>query len=164
VRIGTGFDVHRFVPGRPLVLGGVTIPNELGLDGHSDADVILHAIMDAVLGALALGDIGVHFPNTDERYRGANSLELARHVYSLAINQGYIIGNMDVMVMAEAPKLLPYIPQMRDKIAEAFQCNPKDVGMKSTTMEGMGFVGRKEGIAAQAVVLLSSSHSSHANL
>jgi 2-C-methyl-D-erythritol 2,4-cyclodiphosphate synthase len=154
MRVGLGFDVHAFASHRRLVLGGVEIPHDKGLLGHSDADVVLHAVMDAVLGALALGDIGHHFPNTDERFKDADSRELCRHVYRLICEQGYSIGNMDVMIMAEQPKIGPYIPQMRECIAALFGCDIGSVSIKATTMEGMGFVGRKEGIAAQAVVLL----------
>ncbi len=154
MRVGLGFDVHAFASNRRLVLGGVEIPHDQGLLGHSDADVVLHAVMDAVLGALALGDIGHHFPNTDERFKDADSKELCRHVYRLICEQGYCIGNMDVMIMAEKPKISPFIPQMRECIAGLFACEVGSVSIKATTMEGMGFVGRKEGIAAQAVVLL----------
>ena len=154
VRIGLGFDVHPFAAGRRLVLGGVEIPFPQGLEGHSDADVILHAVMDAVLGALALGDIGQHFPNTDPKYSGVDSKVLSRHVWDMVCERGYSIGNMDVMVMAEQPKLLLYVSSIRDTIAKLFDCSKEQVSVKATTMEAMGFVGRKEGIAAQAVVLL----------
>lgn len=155
MRVGIGFDVHQLKPHRPLVLGGIQIPFELGLDGHSDADVILHAVMDAMLGALALGDIGKHFPNSDERFRGADSQELLRHVWSLVTSKGYELGNLDVMVMCERPKLQPYIDSMRERIANLTESEIDEVSIKATTMETMGFVGREEGIAAQAVVLLS---------
>lgn len=154
MRIGMGFDVHRLVEGRRLVLGGVEIPSTVGLDGHSDADVILHAIMDAVLGALGLSDIGHFFPNTDPKYKDADSLVLAAEVAAVMRDKGYHIGNMDVMVMAEAPKLAPFIAQMKEQIAKVFSCVAPDVGIKATTMEQLGFVGRREGITAQAVVLL----------
>ena len=158
MRIGLGFDVHRLVEGRKLILGGVEIPSEVGLEGHSDADVILHAVMDAVLGALALGDIGHYFPNTDPRFKDADSFMLAQEVALAMRGQGYRIGNMDIMVMAEWPKLAPYITKMQERIAAAFQCSEKDVGIKATTMEQLGFVGRREGMTAQAVVLLLQSH------
>lgn len=154
MRIGLGFDVHELAAGRPLVLGGIQIPHSHGLVGHSDADVILHAVMDAVLGALAKGDIGQHFPNTDERYRGADSGQLAAHVWTLARTAGYRMGNLDVMVLCEQPKLAPYITRMRSRMAELFDCALDRISVKATTMEGLGFVGKKEGIAAQAVVLL----------
>ncbi|KPV44173.1 2-C-methyl-D-erythritol 2,4-cyclodiphosphate synthase [Alicyclobacillus ferrooxydans] len=158
MRIGLGFDVHRLVEGRRLVLGGVEIPSPVGLDGHSDADVILHAVMDAVLGALALGDIGHYFPNTDPRFKDADSIQLAEEVALAMRGQGYRIGNMDIMVMAEWPKIAPHVSKMQARIAGAFQCSERDVGIKATTMEQLGFVGRREGITAQAVVLLLPSH------
>lgn len=154
MRIGNGFDVHQLAEGRRLVLGGVEISHNKGLLGHSDADVILHAAMDAILGALALGDIGHHFPNTDERFSGADSMELASHVTKLMTEAGYRVGNLDVMVLAEAPKLAPHIPAMRDNLARVFLSDINSVSIKATTMEGLGFVGAEEGIAAQAVVLL----------
>jgi 2-C-methyl-D-erythritol 2,4-cyclodiphosphate synthase len=154
VRIGIGFDVHPFASGRPLVLGGVTIPHDRGLAGHSDADVVLHAVMDAILGALALGDIGQHFPNTDPAYKDADSRALARRVWALARERGYRMGNLDVMVLAEAPRLRPHVDAMRASMAALYECEPHQVSVKATTMEGLGFVGRREGIAAQAVVLL----------
>lgn len=157
VRVGFGFDVHRTAANRRLVLGGVEVRSDFGLVGHSDADVILHAVMDAVLGALSLGDIGQHFPDTDEAYQGADSLELGRHVHSLMVERGYQVGNLDIMVLAEAPKLAPYVDQMRANIALVFHCEPIDVSVKATTMEGLGFIGQREGIAAQAVVLLVQS-------
>lgn len=156
MRIGYGFDVHAIAEGRALVLGGVHIPSPFGLEGHSDADVVLHAVMDALLGALALGDIGHHFPNTDDRYKDADSMELLRHVWRLVSERQYTLGNLDVMVLAEAPKIAPHIPQMRTGIAAVLQCQTDQVSLKATTMETLGFVGRKEGIAAQAVVLLQS--------
>lgn len=154
VRIGLGFDVHAFEEGRKLVLGGVEIPHSVGLTGHSDADVVLHAVMDAVLGALALGDIGEHFPNTDPAYKGADSAELTRHVWDLICQRGYQMGNMDVMIMAEMPKILPYRDEIRSRIAALTDCTTDQVSVKATTMEGMGFIGRCEGIAAHAVVIL----------
>lgn len=154
MRIGLGFDVHSFETGRRLVLGGVEIPHSAGLAGHSDADVVLHAVMDAMLGALALGDIGEHFPNTDEAYRNADSATLAGHVWKLVCQEGYRLGNMDVMIMAEAPKVLPYRDAMRQRLAGLFGSDIGRISVKATTMEQMGFVGRREGIAAHAVVLL----------
>lgn len=153
-RIGHGYDVHRLVPGRPLVLGGVTIPHDLGLDGHSDADVLLHAMMDAVLGALALGDIGQHFPDTDSQYSGVSSLKLLEEVVSLMTDKGYVLGNMDATVLAQHPRLSPFIPAMRTTIAAAFGTTADNVSIKATTEEHLGFTGRCKGIAAHAVCLL----------
>lgn len=153
-RIGHGYDVHRLVHGRPLVLGGVTIPHDLGLDGHSDADVLLHAMMDAVLGALALGDIGQHFPDTDSQYSGVSSLKLLEQVVSLMVDKGYVLGNMDATVLAQHPRLSPFIPAMRTTIAAAFGTTADNVSIKATTEEHLGFTGRCEGIAAHAVCLL----------
>ena len=152
-RIGHGYDVHRLVEGRALVLGGVFVPHNLGLLGHSDADVLLHAVMDAVLGALALGDIGRHFPDSDEKYRGISSLLLAKEVAALMKEKGYAIGNIDATVIAERPKLLPYISAMRQNIADAFGTALDTVNVKATTEEGLGFTGQKEGIAAHAVCI-----------
>jgi 2-C-methyl-D-erythritol 2,4-cyclodiphosphate synthase len=154
MRIGIGYDVHKLVEGRPLILGGITIPHEQGLLGHSDADVLLHAIKDAILGALALGDIGKHFPDTDERYRGANSVELLTHVWNLAKERGYSLGNLDCVVMAERPKLRPYIDEMRGVLARELDAELDQINVKATTTEKLGFVGREEGMAAQAVVIL----------
>lgn len=156
-RIGHGYDVHRLTEGRPLILGGVSVPYERGLLGHSDADVLLHAIMDAVLGALALGDIGKHFPDTDERYRGADSTLLARAVFEKMDAAGYRIGNLDATVIAQRPKLSPYLFAMRERIAEIFSCDPSLVSVKATTEEGLGFTGSGEGMAAHAVCLLAST-------
>ena len=153
-RIGHGYDVHRLVPGRPLVLGGVTIPHDLGLDGHSDADVLLHAMMDAVLGALALGDIGQHFPDTDSQYSGVSSLKLLEQVVSLMVDKGYVLGNMDATVLAQHPRLSPFIPAMRTTIAAACGTTADNVSIKATTEDHLGFTGRCEGIAAHAVCLL----------
>ena len=153
-RIGHGYDVHRLVPGRPLVLGGVTIPHDLGLDGHSDADVLLHAMMDAVLGALALGDIGQHFPDTDSQYSGVSSLKLLEQVVSHMADKGYVLGNMDATVLAQHPRLSPFIPAMRTTIAAAFGTTADNVSIKATTEDHLGFTGRCEGIAAHAVCLL----------
>lgn len=154
MRIGFGYDVHRLVEGRPLVLGGVTIPHERGLLGHSDADVLLHAISDAVLGAAALGDIGSHFPDTDEAWRGADSMELLRRIATLVRDAGYRLGNVDATVVLERPKLRPHIDAMRANIAEALGAELAEVSVKATTSEQMGFVGTREGAAAYAVCLL----------
>ena len=155
MRIGTGYDVHALAAGRPLVIGGVTIPHARGLDGHSDADVLLHAICDALLGALALGDLGAHFPDSDPKWRGADSRALLRHVVSLVRARGYGVGNVDATVIAQAPKLAPFVPAMRDNVAADLGCDPSCVSIKATTTERLGFEGREEGIAAQAVVLVS---------
>lgn len=154
MRIGTGFDVHALVAGRPLVIGGVTIPYERGLDGHSDADVLLHAIADAVLGALALGDLGAHFPDTDPRWKGADSRALLRHVAGLMQQRGYAVGNVDATIVAQAPRLAPHVAAMRAHIAADLGCAVDAVGVKATTTERLGFAGRGEGIAAMASVLL----------
>ena len=154
LRIGNGFDVHALAPGRKLVLGGVTIPHDRGLDGHSDADVLLHAIADAILGALALGDIGSHFPDADPRWKDADSRVLLRHVAGLAVAQGFAIENIDTTVIAQAPKLAPHVPQMRANIAADLTCDVAQVSIKATTTERLGFAGREEGIAALATVLL----------
>ena len=153
-RIGHGYDVHKLVPDRKLILGGVSIPYELGLLGHSDADVLTHAVMDALLGAMGLGDIGKHFPDTDERYRGIDSLKLAEQVASLLTQQGYTVSNIDASVIAQRPKLASYIPTMRDKLADVFHIPADRVNVKATTEEKMGFTGRGEGIAAHAVCLI----------
>lgn len=154
MRIGTGYDVHRLVEGRKLILGGVEVPYALGLDGHSDADVLLHAIKDALLGAAALGDIGRHFPDSDLQYKGASSLKLLQRVRELLTEKGYTVHNVDATIVAEKPKLAPYIPQMNAIIAEALQVGAGQVNIKATTTEGLGFTGRKEGIAAQAVATI----------
>ena len=154
MRVGNGFDVHALVAGRPLILGGVTIPHDRGLAGHSDADVLLHAIADAILGALALGDIGGHFPDTDPRWRGADSRALLRHVYALAFAAGWEIGNVDATVLAQAPKIAPHVPAMRANLAFDLNCDETRVSVKATTTEHLGFTGREEGIAALATVLL----------
>ena len=151
VRIGSGYDVHRLVEGRQLILGGVLIPYEKGLLGHSDADVLLHALMDALLGAAALGDIGLHFPDTDARYQDADSMELLAAVYDMLLSEGYRPHNVDLTIIAQAPKLRPYIEEMRQNIASALALSVRDVNVKATTEEGLGFTGRGEGIAAQAV-------------
>lgn len=155
IRIGHGYDVHRLVEGRDLVMGGVRIPWEKGLLGHSDADVLLHAIADAILGALALGDIGKHFPDTDPSYAGADSMNLLLHVQGLARDQGYGIGNIDATIIAQRPKMAPHIDRMRRNIAGVLSCPMDRVSVKATTTEGLGFTGTGEGIAAHAVVLLT---------
>ncbi len=157
MRIGMGYDVHRLKEGRELIIGGVKIPHEKGLDGHSDADVLTHAIMDALLGAAAMGDIGQHFPDTDEKYKGADSIELLKHVEELLDEGGFIISNIDATIIAQAPKMRPYIDQMRENIAKALRIEMSQVGIKATTEEKLGFTGRKEGIAAQAVCLLEAA-------
>jgi 2-C-methyl-D-erythritol 2,4-cyclodiphosphate synthase len=154
LRIGNGFDVHALVAGRPLILGGVTIPHDRGLAGHSDADVLLHAIADAILGALALGDIGKHFPDTDPRWGGADSRTLLRHVYALVFDAGWEIGNVDATVIAQAPKIAPHVPAMRVNLAFDLNCDEARISVKATTTEHLGFAGREEGIAALATVLL----------
>lgn len=154
IRVGTGFDVHQLVEGRPCIIGGVTIPYEKGLIGHSDADVLLHAVTDAVLGAVAMGDIGTHFPDTDESYKDADSLKLLVDVWKLIKVEGYRLGNIDCTIMAQKPKMLPYILEMRTIIAKALDADIAQVNVKATTTEQLGFVGRGEGIAAQTVVCL----------
>lgn len=154
LRIGMGWDVHAFASGRPLILGGVTVPFDLGLLGHSDADVLCHALCDALLGAAALGDIGTHFPDTDPRYKGVSSLILLGAVRDLIHKAGYGILNVDVTVLAQKPKIAPYIPEMRRITAEILGLRREAVSIKATTTEGLGFVGRQEGIAACAVALL----------
>lgn len=154
IRIGQGFDVHQLVEGRPLIIGGVTIPYEKGLLGHSDADVLLHTITDAVLGALALGDIGKHFPDTDAAYKDADSVELLRKVWEMVEAKGYQLGNVDATIIAQKPKMLPYIPAMIDVIATVLNADIDQVNVKATTTEQLGFTGRGEGIASQAVVCL----------
>ena len=155
MRIGMGYDVHRLVPDRKLIIGGVLIPHELGLLGHSDADVLLHAIMDSLLGAAALGDIGKHFPDTDERYKGISSLKLLEYVGKLINETDYKICNIDATIIAERPKMAPYITQMRENIASALNISISDINVKATTEEGLGFTGAKEGISAQSICLLN---------
>ena len=152
MRIGQGFDVHALVPGRKLVIGGVTIPHHLGLDGHSDADVLVHAICDALLGAAALGDIGRHFPDSDSRYKGADSRALLRAVRGML--KAHTIVNVDATVIAQAPRMAPHIAEMTRNIAADLEVAPESVNVKATTTESLGFTGRGEGIAAQAVVLI----------
>lgn len=154
MRIGTGYDVHELVEGRRLVLGGIEIPFEKGLLGHSDADVLIHAVMDSILGALALGDIGLLFPDTDMKYKDIDSKILLKRVVEVMKENNFQIGNVDVVVMAQRPKLRPYIDEMRSVISEILLTDVKNVSIKATTTEKLGFVGREEGIAAQAVVIL----------
>lgn len=154
MRIGHGYDVHRLVEGRSLILGGVCIPFEKGLDGHSDADVLTHAVMDALLGAAAMGDIGKLFPDTDDRYLGADSIALLREVNRRLTEAGYRLGNLDVTVIAQRPKLAPYINQMRQNLAAALHTELQNVSVKATTEEHLGFTGSGEGIAAHAVCLI----------
>ena len=153
-RIGHGYDVHRLAEGRRLILGGVDIPWERGLLGHSDADVLTHAVMDALLGAAGLGDIGQHFPDTDPAYAGADSLKLLEHVAGLLRERGFAVGNVDATVLAQRPKLAPHIPQMRENLARAMGAEPSQVNVKATTEEGLGFTGSGGGMAAHAVCLL----------
>jgi len=157
VLVGFGYDVHRLVAGRPLVLGGVRIPHEKGLDGHSDADVILHALMDALLGAAGLGDIGRHFPPADPAYAGADSLELLRQVVALLAAEGYRPVNCDMTLLAERPKIGPYVGEMRERISGVLGVPSRRVNIKATTNERMGFVGREEGMAAYAVALIEEA-------
>ena len=156
MRIGHGYDVHRLVEGRRLILGGIEIPYERGLLGHSDADVLTHALMDSLLGAAALGDIGKLFPDRDPRYAGADSVELLREVCRVIREAGYQVGNVDCTVIAQRPKLAPFIPQMREKLASAMGITPDRVSVKATTEEGLGFSGEGLGIAAHAVALIES--------
>ena len=154
IRIGHGYDVHKLVEGRKLILGGVNIPHETGLLGHSDADVVVHAVMDAMLGALALGDIGKHFPDTDPVYSGADSIKLLKRVTEIIAEKGYSVGNIDSTIICQAPKLAPHIDTMRKNIAEAIGCDISQVSVKATTEEKLGFTGAKEGISAHAVCVL----------
>ena len=156
MRIGSGYDVHRLVEDRDLIIGGVKIPYEKGLLGHSDADVLLHAIMDALLGAAALGDIGKHFPDTDEKYKGASSIKLLDEVGKMIIEKGYMVGNIDATIIAQAPKMRPYINQMRQNVADTLHIDIDRVNIKATTEEHLGFTGRGEGISAESVCLLES--------
>ena len=156
MRIGMGYDVHKLVEDRKLIIGGVEIPYEKGLLGHSDADVLLHAIMDALLGAAALGDIGKHFPDTDEQYKGISSIKLLEHVGELLAREGFVIGNIDATIIAQRPKMAPYREQMRENIAKALKININQIGVKATTEEGLGFTGAGEGISSQAIALLET--------
>ena len=157
-RTGIGFDAHALAEDRPLVIGGVRIPHSRGLLGHSDADVLVHAVMDAILGALALGDIGQHFPDTEDEFEGADSLELLSHVQKMIEEKGYCCENLDSIIIAEKPKLKSYIGEMRENIASVLKINVDQLSIKATTTEHMGFTGREEGIAAQAIVLLKSNN------
>lgn len=154
IRVGHGYDVHRLVEGRKLILGGVDVPWEKGLLGHSDADVLTHAVMDALLGAAGLGDIGKHFPDTDPAYKGADSLKLLERVVVLLEERGFAVGNVDATVLAQRPKLAPYIPKMRENLARVMGVDPSRVNVKATTEEGLGFTGSGEGMAAHAVALI----------
>lgn len=156
IKVGQGYDVHQLVEDRPCIVGGVTIPFEKGLIGHSDADVLLHAISDAILGALGLGDIGRHFPDNDPAYKDADSLKLLQDVWQMAVDRGLSLGNLDATIIAQRPKMAPYIPQMVTVIANALGAEESAINVKATTTEKLGFVGREEGIAAQCIVLLHS--------
>ena len=160
MRIGFGYDVHPLVEDRKLILGGVEIPFEKGLEGHSDADVLLHALCDAILGALGEGDIGKHFPNTDPQFKGISSLQLLRAVAVKMAEKKFILGNLDSTVVAERPKIGPFIPQMKEQIAGALRISPQRINIKATTSEGLGFIGEGKGMAAYAVVLLKEARSS----
>lgn len=160
-RIGSGFDVHAFTEGNFIILGGVKIPYERALLAHSDGDVLLHALMDAMLGALALGDIGKHFPDTDPKWKGADSRKLLRHIQGLIDSKGYIVGNLDATIIAQAPKMAPFIEQIQTNIAEDLAIDRDCVGIKATTTEKLGFTGRKEGIACQVTVLLIPRSDTH---
>ena len=153
-RIGQGFDVHAFAEGRPLIIGGITIPHDKGLLGHSDADVLLHAVTDAALGAIGEGDIGRHFPDTDPEFKDADSAKLLAYIWEMVEEKGYVLGNVDCTIMAQRPKLAPYIQQMRNSIAELLHAEPSQVNVKATTTEKLGFTGREEGIASMATILL----------
>lgn len=155
MRVGMGYDVHRLVEGRDLILGGVKIEHSLGLLGHSDADVLIHAIMDALLGAAALGDIGKHFPDTDEKYKGISSMKLLEHVKELIEEEGYVIENIDATIIAQRPKLRPYMEEMEENIAKVLKIEKNQINLKATTEEKLGFTGREEGIAAQAICSLA---------
>ncbi len=157
LRIGHGYDVHRLVKGRQLVLGGVTVPYEMGLDGHSDADVLVHAVMDSLIGAAALGDIGIHFPDSDPKYKNADSIKLLKKTVGLLAEKGYTINNIDSSIICQKPKLMVYIPDMRKNIAAACGCELSAVNVKATTEEGLGFTGAELGIAAHAVCLIEKN-------
>ena len=154
MRIGMGYDVHKLVPERALILGGVNIPHTLGLLGHSDADVLLHAIMDSLLGAAALGDIGKHFPDTDDKYKGISSIKLLKEVGKLINKSGYTIENIDATIIAQKPKMAPYIEEMRKNISDALNISINQINIKATTEEGLGFTGKCEGISSQSICLL----------
>ena len=151
MRVGLGYDVHKLVEGRKLIMGGVEIPHTHGLLGHSDADVLVHAIMDSMLGALALGDIGKHFPDNDEKYKGADSIKLLEFVNNLIVEKGYTIGNIDSTIIAQSPKMAPHIQKMKENFAKALNTDIDNINVKATTEEGLGFTGTKEGISAQSV-------------
>ena len=155
MRIGLGYDVHKLVEGRPLIMGGVNIPHEKGLLGHSDADVLIHAIMDGMLGALALGDIGKHFPDTDEEYKGADSMKLLKCVNDLINEKGYVVNNIDTIIIAQSPKMAPHIQSMRKNIADVLNTSIDNISVKATTEEGLEFTGTKQGISAQSICLLN---------
>ncbi len=155
MRVGMGYDVHRLVEGRKLILGGVDIPHTMGLLGHSDADVLVHAVMDALLGAAALGDIGKHFPDTDPQYKGISSMKLLEHVGSLIEQEGYVIENIDATIIAQRPKLRPYIDEMEQNIAAVLKLDKRQVNVKATTEEGLGFTGTEQGISSQAICSLT---------
>jgi len=155
IRIGYGYDAHRLVEGRKLILGGVDIPHDKGLLGHSDADALIHAVIDAIIGALALGDIGKHFPDTDEKYKDADSMKLLEATYQMMMSHGYELGNMDTTIVVQKPKMAPFIDTMRENIARTLMCDVSKVNVKAKTTEKMGFEGRMEGISAHAVVLLN---------
>ncbi|WP_312473885.1 2-C-methyl-D-erythritol 2,4-cyclodiphosphate synthase [Neobacillus sp.] len=157
-RIGQGFDVHQLTEGRPLIIGGITIPYEKGLLGHSDADVLLHTVSDACLGAIGEGDIGKHFPDTDAKFKDADSAKLMEHVWQLVKDKGYELVNADCTIIAQKPKMAPYIEQMRVRIAELLDASPEQINVKATTTEKLGFTGRGEGIASQVVVLLKKKN------
>lgn len=154
MRVGIGYDVHKLTDGRDLIIGGVNIPHTMGLAGHSDADVLVHAIMDALLGAAALGDIGKHFPDTDEQYKGISSMKLLEQVGKLLQEKGYIVGNIDATIIAQKPKLRPFIEEMEKNVAEVLQLSADQINIKATTEEGLGFTGKEEGISAQAICTL----------
>ncbi|MBM7707493.1 2-C-methyl-D-erythritol 2,4-cyclodiphosphate synthase [Chryseomicrobium aureum] len=154
MRIGQGFDVHAFEEGRPLIIGGITVPHERGLVGHSDADVLLHTITDAALGAIGEGDIGRHFPDTDPAFKDADSAKLLTHCWNIVKEKGYVLGNIDCTIIAQRPKMAPHIPAMRARIAELLEADESQINVKATTTEKLGFPGREEGIAALATILL----------
>ena len=154
MRVGMGYDVHKLVEGRELIIGGVNIPYEKGLLGHSDADVLIHSVMDSILGALTLGDIGKHFPDTDEKYKGIDSIKLLQFVYNLMIEKGYNIGNIDCTIIAQSPKMAPYIYSMRENISKSLNTDIENINVKATTEEGLGLTGSKQGIAVQSICML----------
>ena len=160
MRVGMGYDVHKLVEGRDLILGGVKIPHTLGLLGHSDADVLLHAIMDALLGAAALGDIGKHFPDTDPKYKGISSIKLLEHVADLISEKGYVVENIDATIIAQKPKMRPYIEEMEQNIAKALGIDVSQINVKATTEEGLGFTGTEQGISSQAICALTTIYES----